>query len=137
MTDIRLSLDRRTGDITRAPSASGESALGNPVWQARWEALQQARYGSPVVACMNPGGPPTGLSYASSGGEGDGSYGSRISNADINGVLLDPAGFHRVAANSYWRPVATPSPLPPGDRAHHRARRRRHGWWPTSAPTRR
>jgi 5'-nucleotidase len=61
-----------TADITRATGANGESPLGDLVAQAQWEALQQDQYGKPVVAFMNPGGLRTDLTYASSGGEGDG-----------------------------------------------------------------
>jgi 5'-nucleotidase len=63
---------RITADITRTPSASGESSLGNLVAQAQEEAVDQAQYGNPVVTFMNPGGLRTDLTYASSGGEGDG-----------------------------------------------------------------
>jgi 5'-nucleotidase len=60
-------------DITRAPSTSGESSLGNLVAQTQWDALQQDQFGRPVVAFMNPGGLRTDLEYASSpAGEGDG-----------------------------------------------------------------
>lgn len=61
-----------TADITRAPSASGESSLGNLVAQAQEDAVDQAQYGNPVLTFMNPGGLRTDITYASSAGEGDG-----------------------------------------------------------------
>jgi 5'-nucleotidase len=61
-----------TADVTRTAKANGESALGDLVAQAQWEALQQDQYGKPVVAFMNPGGLRTELTYPSANGEGDG-----------------------------------------------------------------
>lgn len=59
-----------TGDITRAPSAAGESALGDVIADAQLAATSSASTGNAVVAFMNPGGIRTDLLFAdSSGGE--------------------------------------------------------------------
>jgi 5'-nucleotidase len=68
-----------TADMSRnAPSPSGETSLGNLVAQAQLEGVQQAQFGNPVVAFMNPGGLRDDLLYAGSpSGEGDGNVSYR------------------------------------------------------------
>lgn len=60
-------------DITRKPSAAGESALGDLIADAQLEATRAADRGGAVVAFMNPGGIRADFAHAGSGaGEGDG-----------------------------------------------------------------
>lgn len=62
-----------TADITRTANASGESALGDVLADAQFEATRAVGFGEAVVAFMNPGGIRTDLTFASSPvGEGDG-----------------------------------------------------------------
>ena len=56
-----------TSDITRAPNAGGESALGNLIADAQLaEPSVVGPYGTPQIALMNPGGIRTDLTYGSS-----------------------------------------------------------------------
>lgn len=64
---------RITADVTRAPNAAGESALGDVIADAQLEATAPADFGGAVVAFMNPGGIRADLTHAqSSGGEAPG-----------------------------------------------------------------
>jgi 5'-nucleotidase len=60
-------------DITRAPNAAGESALGDVIADTQLAATADPALGGAVVAFMNPGGIRADLVYASSPkGEGNG-----------------------------------------------------------------
>jgi 5'-nucleotidase len=62
-----------SADITRAATATGESALGDVIADAQLAATADATTGNAVIAFMNPGGIRTDLTYAGSpAGEGDG-----------------------------------------------------------------
>lgn len=62
-----------TADITRATNAAGESALGDVIADAQFDATNDPGFGDAVVAFMNPGGIRTDLIYAQiSGGESPG-----------------------------------------------------------------
>jgi 5'-nucleotidase len=62
-----------TATITRTNNAAGESALGDVIADAQFDATNDPGFGDAVVAFMNPGGIRADLSYASSAvGEGDG-----------------------------------------------------------------
>jgi 5'-nucleotidase len=61
-----------TADHTRDPTPAGESALGDVIADAQWAATAGPAVGGAVVALMNPGGIRAELTYAQSGGEGDG-----------------------------------------------------------------
>ena len=61
-----------TADHTRDPTPAGESALGDVIADAQWEATADPALGGAVVALMNPGGLRADLTYAPSGSEGDG-----------------------------------------------------------------
>ena len=61
-----------TADHTRDPTPAGESALGDVIADAQWAATAGPAVGGAVVALMNPGGIRAELTYAPSGGEGDG-----------------------------------------------------------------
>jgi 5'-nucleotidase len=58
-----------TGDLTRAPSSSGETALGDVIADAQLESMKGE---GAQVALMNPGGVRADLTFAASGSEGDG-----------------------------------------------------------------
>ncbi len=62
-----------TATITRTNNAAGESALGDVIADAQFDATNDPGLGDAVVAFMNPGGIRADLTYASSAaGEGDG-----------------------------------------------------------------
>lgn len=62
-----------SSDISRAPTAAGESALGDVIADAQLAATSQTGFGEAVAAFMNPGGIRADFTYAgSSAGEGDG-----------------------------------------------------------------
>ena len=62
-----------TATITRTDNAAGESALGDVIADAQFDATNDPGLGDAVVAFMNPGGIRADLTYASSAaGEGDG-----------------------------------------------------------------
>ena len=62
-----------TATITRTINAAGESALGDVIADAQFDATKIPGFGDAVVAFMNPGGIRADLTYASSpAGEGDG-----------------------------------------------------------------
>jgi 5'-nucleotidase len=80
-----------TADITRSPSAAGESALGDVIADAQLEASAPANAGAAVVAMTNPGGIRTDLLYASSpAGEGDGNvtYGEAFAVQPFSNSLV-------------------------------------------------
>lgn len=65
-----------SADINKAQNAAGESAAGNLVADAQWEATSAADKGQAVAAFMNPGGlrgtDPVLAFSSGPGGEGDG-----------------------------------------------------------------
>jgi 5'-nucleotidase len=61
-----------TADITRAPDAAGESALGDVIADSQLAATSSAGLGEATVAFMNPGGIRADLVYAPSGTEAPG-----------------------------------------------------------------
>ena len=65
-------IGRITADITRAPNAAGESALGDVIADSQLAATTPPDLGGAVAAFMNPGGIRTDLLFAASGSEGDG-----------------------------------------------------------------
>ena len=63
-------IGRISADITRAPNAAGESALGDVIADAQLEATKPANRGGAVVAFMNPGGIRADFTFnQQSGGE--------------------------------------------------------------------
>jgi 5'-nucleotidase len=66
-----------TADITRANNATGESKLGDVIFDAQLDATNDPGFGDAVVAFMSPGGIRADLTYAPSGGElpGEVTYG--------------------------------------------------------------
>ena len=64
-----------TADITRTANAAGESALGDVIADAQFDATDDPGFGDAVVAFMNPGGIRADLTFlSSSAGEGDGNF---------------------------------------------------------------
>jgi 5'-nucleotidase len=63
-----------TTDITRTPNLAGESALGDIIADAQYEATMAAGFGDAVVAFMNPGGIRANIVFVSTGPEGDGEF---------------------------------------------------------------
>ncbi len=62
-----------TAAISRTNNAAGESALGDVIADAQFDATNDPGFGDAVVAFMNPGGIRADLTYPSSAaGEGDG-----------------------------------------------------------------
>jgi 5'-nucleotidase len=61
-----------TADITRDVNAAGESALGDVIADSQLAATVPDGFGNAVIAFMNPGGIRANLTFAQSGGEGDG-----------------------------------------------------------------
>jgi 5'-nucleotidase len=90
-----------SADITRAPNAAGESALGDVIADAQLYATAPAGFGEAVVAFMNPGGIRADLSYAgSAAGEGDGNvtygeaftvqpFGNSLVTMTLTGAQID------------------------------------------------
>ena len=90
-----------TADITRAPNAAGESALGDVIADSQLTATQPAGLGEAQVAFMNPGGIRADLLYASSSaGEGDGNvtyeeiftvqpFGNSLVTMTLTGAQID------------------------------------------------
>jgi len=58
-----------TADLTRAPSPSGETALGDVIADAQLESMKGE---GAQIALMNPGGVRADLTFAAGGSEGDG-----------------------------------------------------------------
>ncbi|TDC65151.1 bifunctional metallophosphatase/5'-nucleotidase [Actinomadura sp. GC306] len=75
-----------TADITRAPSPSGETALGDLIADAQLASMSDL---GAQVALMNPGGVRTDLTYAASGAEGDGvvTYGEAFAVQPFSNVM--------------------------------------------------
>ena len=75
-----------TADLTRTPSAAGETALGDVIADAQLAGTQDL---GAQVALMNPGGVRTDLVYAASGSEGDGvvTYGEAFSVQPFSNVM--------------------------------------------------
>jgi 5'-nucleotidase len=102
-----------TATMTRADvSPSGETPLGNLVAQAQLEGVQQAQYGNPVVAFMNPGGLRDDLNYPSSpAGEGDGNVTYReLFNVQpfgntVDAVTLTGANLKQVLEQQFPNPA--------------------------------
>jgi 5'-nucleotidase len=90
-----------TADITRTTNAAGESALGDVIADAQFEATADPAFGGAVVAFMNPGGIRADLTYASSpAGEGDGNvtygeaftvqpFGNSLVTMTLSGAQID------------------------------------------------
>lgn len=90
-----------TADITRAANTAGESALGDVIADAQFEATKPAGFGDAVAAFMNPGGIRADLTYASSAaGEGDGNvtygesftvqpFGNSLVTMTLTGAQID------------------------------------------------
>jgi 5'-nucleotidase len=88
-------------DITRRPSAAGESAVGDVIADAQLQATATAGLGDAVVAFMNPGGIRADLVYAgSAAGEGDGNvtygeiftvqpFGNSLVTMTLTGAQID------------------------------------------------
>ncbi|TDC90320.1 bifunctional metallophosphatase/5'-nucleotidase [Actinomadura sp. 7K507] len=75
-----------TADLTRTPSPSGETALGDVIADAQLAGTQDL---GAQVALMNPGGVRTDLAYAASGSEGDGvvTYGEAFAVQPFSNVM--------------------------------------------------
>ncbi|MGA8047828.1 MAG: bifunctional metallophosphatase/5'-nucleotidase [Dermatophilaceae bacterium] len=90
-----------TADITRTNNAAGESALGDVIADAQFDATDDAGFGDAVVAFMNPGGIRADLTYAGSPvGEGDGNvtygemftvqpFGNSLVTMTLSGTQID------------------------------------------------
>ena len=89
-----------TTNITRAPNAAGESALGDVIADSQLAATADPALGGAVVAFMNPGGIRTDLAYAQSGSEGDGNvtygeafavqpFGNSLVTMTLTGTQID------------------------------------------------
>jgi 5'-nucleotidase len=79
-----------TGDITQAPAASGESAMGDVIADAQLFSTEQDHHGNAVVAFMNPGGIRADLLFAGSptgGLDGQVTYGELFSVQPFNNLL--------------------------------------------------
>ncbi|NDU76525.1 bifunctional metallophosphatase/5'-nucleotidase [Actinomadura sp. DSM 109109] len=77
---------RITADLTRAPSAAGETALGDVIADGQ---LAGTRDLGAQVALMNPGGVRTDLVHRASGSEGDGvvTYGEAFAVQPFSNVM--------------------------------------------------
>ncbi|MEU8346723.1 bifunctional metallophosphatase/5'-nucleotidase [Spirillospora sp. NPDC048832] len=75
-----------TADLTRTPSPSGETALGDVIADAQLAGTKDL---GAQVALMNPGGVRTDLTYAASGSEGDGvvTYGEAFAVQPFSNVM--------------------------------------------------
>jgi 5'-nucleotidase len=89
-----------TADITRTANAAGESALGDVIADAQFDATDDPGFGDAVVAFMNPGGIRADLTYAASGAEGDGNvtygemftvqpFGNSLVTMTLTGAQID------------------------------------------------
>jgi len=63
-----------TTDVLRAPNLAGESALGDIIADAQFDATSSVGFGEAVVAFMNPGGIRDDIDFVSSGSEADGEF---------------------------------------------------------------
>jgi 5'-nucleotidase len=75
-----------TADLTRAPSAAGETTLGDVIADAQLASMKDK---GAQVAVMNPGGVRTDLIYKASGSEGDGvvTYGEAFAVQPFSNVM--------------------------------------------------
>lgn len=75
-----------TADLTRAPSAAGETALGDVIADGQLAGTKDL---GAQVALMNPGGVRTDLVYKASGSEGDGvvTYGEAFAVQPFSNVM--------------------------------------------------
>ncbi|WP_141578696.1 bifunctional UDP-sugar hydrolase/5'-nucleotidase [Actinomadura sp. WMMA1423] len=75
-----------TADVTRAPSAAGETALGDVIADGQLAGTKDL---GAQVALMNPGGVRTDLVYKASGSEGDGvvTYGEAFAVQPFSNVM--------------------------------------------------
>jgi 5'-nucleotidase len=89
-----------TADITRTNNAAGESALGDVIADAQLAATAPDGFGNAAVAFMNPGGIRADLTFAQSGGEGDGNvtygeaftvqpFGNSLVTLTLSGAQID------------------------------------------------
>jgi 5'-nucleotidase len=90
-----------TADITRTANAAGESALGDVIADAQFDATDDPGFGDAVAAFMNPGGIRADLTYvSSSAGEGDGNvtygeaftvqpFGNSLVTMTLTGAQID------------------------------------------------
>jgi 5'-nucleotidase len=89
-----------TADITRAPNAAGESALGDVIADGQLAATAPTALGDAQVAFMNPGGIRTDLLYTAAGAEGDGNvtyeeaftvqpFGNSLVTMTLTGAQID------------------------------------------------
>ena len=63
-----------TTDISRTPNLAGESALGDIIADAQFDATSSVGFGEAVAAFMNPGGIRDDIDFVSSGSEADGEF---------------------------------------------------------------
>ena len=79
-----------TSDITRTPTPSGESALGDVIADAQLAATDGPTEGGAVVSFMNPGGIRADLTFAPSGGEQPGqvTYGEAFTVQPFGNTLV-------------------------------------------------
>ncbi|MFF5260089.1 bifunctional metallophosphatase/5'-nucleotidase [Actinomadura viridis] len=77
---------RITADLTRTPTAAGETALGDVIADAQ---LASMREHGAQIAVMNPGGVRTDLVHKASGSEGDGvvTYGEAFAVQPFSNVM--------------------------------------------------
>jgi 5'-nucleotidase len=90
-----------TADITRTANAAGESALGDVIADAQFDATDDPGFGDAVAAFMNPGGIRADLTFlSSSAGEGDGNvtygeaftvqpFGNSLVTMTLTGAQID------------------------------------------------
>jgi 5'-nucleotidase len=90
-----------TANVTRTTSAAGESALGDVIADAQFDATNDPGFGDAVVAFMNPGGIRADLTYSgSAAGEGDGNvtygesfavqpFGNSLVTMTLSGAQID------------------------------------------------
>ena len=88
-------------DVTRTANAAGESALGDVIADAQFDATNDPGFGDAVVAFMNPGGIRADLTYVGSlAGEGDGNvtygeaftvqpFGNSLVTMTLTGTQID------------------------------------------------
>lgn len=78
-----------TASITKTANAAGESALGDVIADAQWDATDDPGFGEAVAAFMNPGGIRADLPYAASGKvDGDVTYGEAFTVQPFGNSLV-------------------------------------------------
>ncbi|MEU6036179.1 bifunctional metallophosphatase/5'-nucleotidase [Actinomadura sp. NPDC047616] len=79
-------IGRITADLTRAPSPTGETALGDVIADAQLASMKDQ---GAQIALMNPGGVRADLTYAASGSEGDGvvTYGEAFAVQPFSNIM--------------------------------------------------